>query len=189
MSSAYDWGSFDISLPRYGVCRYRLVVLPPGISAPQRRALRAWRVWPLWGAGIWLCAQIFGVFTDTGSAALIGGLLLFMAVGALAFVRTGDILWQVRTISATSYPGVGHPELTRRRRALELMAGSMMRAERLRKEGLITAAEYQACWRQVYDEMTETERTADVPPVPDRFGRSELSGTSLACGAQRGRLP
>jgi hypothetical protein len=157
VSNQCDWGSFDVSLPRHGVSRYRLVVLPPGISAQQRRALRLWRNWPLWGAGIWLCAQMFGMFTDTGWAAFIGGVLLFMAVGALAFAATGDIPWQVRTISATSYTGYSHHELTRRHRMVLSLAGRMMRAERLRKQGRITGAEYEARWWQVYDEMTEME--------------------------------
>lgn len=168
MSNATDWGSFDISLPRYGVSRYRLVVFPPGISAQQRRALRAWRGWPWWGAGIWLCVQVLGAFTHTGWGAFVGGSLLYVATGAMAFAMTGDTRWRVRTISATSYPGYCHPELTRCHRTLRLLACRMMRADRLLKQGRITAAEYESRWWQVYDAMAGTGQTAVASPAPAR---------------------
>lgn len=166
MSVTGTWGSFEVSLPRYGVSRYRLVVNPPGISEHQRRALRSWRSWPLWGAGLWLGVQILGVVTGTGWAALIGGTLLYMAVGALAFAMTGDVRWRVRTVSATSYPGYCHPELTGRHRGLVSLAARMRRAESLLAQGRITAAEYEARWWEVYDALPGTDtRSGQVTGV------------------------
>jgi hypothetical protein len=49
------WGSLDSYPRRFGVKRYRLVVFPPGISPEERRLLRLWRSWPVWGALLWAC--------------------------------------------------------------------------------------------------------------------------------------
>lgn len=78
-------------------------------------------------------------------------------MGALAFAATGDVLGQLRIISATSYPGYSHRDLVLRLRMVQSLADRMMRAERLRQEGRITRAEYEARWRQVYDEMPEMD--------------------------------
>ena len=38
--------------------RYQLVVYPPGISVGERRRIRLWRGWPLWGALLWVVSEI-----------------------------------------------------------------------------------------------------------------------------------
>ena len=41
-----------------GVTRYRLVIYPPGISETERRRLRVWRGWPMWGALLWIVSYV-----------------------------------------------------------------------------------------------------------------------------------
>ena len=104
------WGSFTIYPARYGVTRYRLVVFPPGISAVERRMLRVWRAWPLWGAALWVGLQIGGATVGMPETALIGGTMLVIAAGAMTFALTGEARMQVRTLWAVSMAGYSHAE-------------------------------------------------------------------------------
>src|ERR1700757_4360209 len=47
---AHPWGSFDATISRYGVRRYRVIVYPPGTTTADRRLARLWRGGALkWG--------------------------------------------------------------------------------------------------------------------------------------------
>ena len=50
------WGSIIVCPERMGVIHYRLVIYPPGISETERRRLRVWRGWPMWGALLWIAS-------------------------------------------------------------------------------------------------------------------------------------
>jgi hypothetical protein len=52
MDEQRPWGSIDTGVSRQGFRRYRLVVVPPGISQLERRLLRLWHRWPVWGAAV-----------------------------------------------------------------------------------------------------------------------------------------
>ena len=56
VDGAFPWGSFIVCLDRMGVTRYRLVIYPPGINEAERRRLRVWRGWPMWGALLWIAS-------------------------------------------------------------------------------------------------------------------------------------
>ena len=56
LDGAHPWGSFDATVGRYGVRRYRLIIYPPGTSAADRQLARLWRGWPVSGAALGLLA-------------------------------------------------------------------------------------------------------------------------------------
>ncbi|BBZ77505.1 hypothetical protein MANY_28420 [Mycolicibacterium anyangense] len=155
------WGSFTVYPARFGVTRYRLVVFPPGISQPQRRALRLWRGWPLWGAALWVVLQIGGSMIGMPETALFGGTMFVIACGAMTFALAGDVRWQVRSLWATSMAGYGHHELDQRYRTLKAMAHALDLADLALDEGRISAAEHEARWWQVYDALDQRLSTPE----------------------------
>ena len=164
VNNAHVWGSFDVFPARYGVSRYRLVVFPPGICARDRRMLRLWRAWPVWGAALWLTVQILGVLAATPAAALIGGSMLYLGSGALTYALIGDARWQVRTISAVTMAGIRDAEMAEKYAALRRFARLLDRADLRLDEGQISPTEHEALWWQVYDAMGEMPE----PTTPTR---------------------
>lgn len=91
------WDSIDIRPGEYGTVRYRLVVVPPGVTGVERR-LPLSETWPAWGAVLWLISEVglssalqpwaaFGISTLAYlgiEAALIGRL------GALRLAKKGE---------------------------------------------------------------------------------------------------
>lgn len=145
------WGSFDAYPARYGVARNRLVVFPPGITARERRILRVWRGWPLWGAALWLSLQVGGALAGMPETALIGGTMIYIAAGAMAFVLAGDTRLRVRSLRAISIAGYGHDEVDRRYAQLRVMARALDQADLDLEEGRISPLQHEARWWQVYD--------------------------------------
>lgn len=160
MTSGRVWGSFDAYPARYGVARYRLVVFPPGITAAERRLLRAWRGWPLWGTALWLGLQIAGALVGMSATALIGGSMICIAVGALMFVLAGETRARVRTLCATTMAGYGHADLDRRYLVLRVMARALDQADLDLEEGRISPSLHEARWWQVYDVLDSMAGTA-----------------------------
>jgi pimeloyl-ACP methyl ester carboxylesterase len=163
------WGSFDAYPARYGVARYRLVVFPPGITARERRILRMWRSWPLWGAALWVGLQIGGELAGMPETALIGGSMIYIAVGALVFVLAGDTRVRVRTLCAVNIAGYGQDDVDRRYSVLRVMARTLDHADLDLEEGRISPPEHEARWWQVYDVLdamassAPSSRTSHTP--------------------------
>ena len=155
------WGSFTIYPARYGVTRYRLVVFPPGISVVERRMLRVWRAWPLWGATLWVGLQIGGAVLGMPETALIGGTMLVIASGAMTFALTGEARMQVRSVWALSMAGYGNSEVDRRSVLLRAMAHTLDRADMDLEEGRISPAEHEVRWWRAYDALGELSATAE----------------------------
>jgi hypothetical protein len=154
------WGSFTIYPARYGVTRYRLVVFPPGISTAQRRMLKLWRTWPLWGPTLWVGLQIAGAAVGMPETALIGGSMLVIATGAMIFALAGDTRLQVRSLWAVSIAGYGNCEADERCTLLRVLARNLDRADMDLEEGRISPAEHEARWWRVYDALGELTATA-----------------------------
>ncbi len=149
------WGTFTVYPARFGMTRYRLVVFPPGISEGQRRILRLWRAWPMWGAALWVSLQIGGSLAGMPETALIGGTMLVIAAGAMTFALAGDPRWQVRSMWAVSMAGYSHDEVDEGYRTLKAMAHTLDRADLALEEGRISAVEHEARWWAVYDALAE----------------------------------
>jgi Family of unknown function (DUF6611) len=149
------WGSFTVYPARFGVTRYRLVVFPPGISAAERRMLRVWRAWPMWGAALWVGLQIGGSVVGMPETALIGGTMLVIAIGAMTFALTGETRLQVLSLWAVSMAGYRHTEVDQRYALLRALARTLDRADMDLEEDRISPAEYEARWWRAYDAIGE----------------------------------
>lgn len=152
------WGSFDAYPSRYGVTRYRLVVFPPGITVHERRMVRVWRSWPLWGAALWLGLQICGELAGTSETALIAGSMIYIAVGAMTFVLAGETRVRVRTLCAVTM--AGHEDVDRRYHRLRVMARALDHADLDLAEGRISPLQHEARWWQVYDVLDAMAKSA-----------------------------
>ena len=158
------WGSFTVYPARFGVTRYRLVVFPPVLGAGQRRMLRLWRAWPLWGAGLWLVLQVAGALAGMSETALIGGSMLVIATGALTFALSDETRCQVRTMWAVSMAGYRHDDVDRRYSLLRALARTLDRADMDLEDGRISPAEHEARWWLVYDTVADAP-SPDARPV------------------------
>lgn len=156
-----DWGSFTIYPARFGVTRYRLVVFPPGISTPQRRMLKLWRTWPIWGAALWVGLQIGGALVGMPETALIGGTMLVIAAGAMTFALTGEARMQVRTLWAVSMAGYSHADVDQNYALLRVLARHLDRADMDLEEDRISPAEHEARWWRAYDALGKLAATAE----------------------------
>ena len=147
------WGSLVVCPDRMGVIRYRLVIYPPGISEAERRRLRVWRGWPMWGALLWIvsCVILTGLIGPrpallVSTAACLGG-------GVVTFTGAGDVRAQVRTMRATVMSGYPDPVSRDARRKLKRLAATLIEADEQRQLGLISPIEYEMIWWQVYDSI------------------------------------
>ena len=130
--------------------------------------LRLWRGWPLWGAGLWLAAQIAGASTGMGTTAFFAGTMFYIASGAMAFALTGDIRWRVRTIWAIKAPDpLAGDDMIERYDRLHASARTLDRADRDLDEGRISAIEHEAVWWQAYDATVPVP--ASQSPAPRRL--------------------
>src|SRR5689334_13900125 len=99
------WGSIDVRPDRFGVTRYHLVVFPPGISDSERRRVRVARGWPLWGALVWVCCEIWFSQLTGPWAALAASTTIYLGLGLVATTMAGETRKQVRTIGTMVVAG------------------------------------------------------------------------------------
>lgn len=159
------WGSFDVYLGRYGETRYRLVVFPPGISRDERRLLRIWRLWPKWGAALFLATQVWLVnATSTGWAMAIST-AVWLASGAISSALSGDTRTRVRTLTAIAMNGWHDKAAADRLATMQTLITALQDADDQRARGSLSEPEHEAvCW-DVYNQLT---LIADRPAIVDR---------------------
>jgi hypothetical protein len=147
------WGSIDIRPDRFGVTRYHLVVLPPGISESDRRRVRVARGWPLWGALVWVVCEIaLSHMTDPWTA-LVASTAIYLGLGLVATMRAGDARRQVRTIGVMVMAGHHDPVSSALHHKLDNLAGALVEADELLARGEISATAHEMTWWRVYDQM------------------------------------
>jgi len=147
------WGSIDIRPDRMGVTHYVLVVYPPGISEAERRSVRIWRGWPMWGALLWIASDVVLTHRVDPWAALALSTAACLGAGIAAFMRAGDARARVRTMKATVMSGFPDPTSRAICRKLQALAVTLIEADEHRKLGLISPIEYEMIWWQVYDQI------------------------------------
>ncbi|BBZ32046.1 DUF6611 family protein [Mycolicibacterium confluentis] len=144
------WGSLDVRPDRFGT-RYLLVVYPPGITATERRRVRIWRGWPLWGTLLALVmAATLGRSLGTPTAVGIS-IALSLSVGALVFVRAGQTRTRVRTVGGLMLATAHDPKAAQTCRRIETLAATMLQADGHLRAGDITPTEHELIWWSVYD--------------------------------------
>ena len=105
LDGAHPWGSFDATVGRYGVRRYRLIIYPPGTSTADRRLARLWRGWPITGAALVLLAvMLLGNAAASPDTVLAVAVAAYVSIGALLFLRAGPHRVRVRSMSIILMP-------------------------------------------------------------------------------------
>jgi hypothetical protein len=154
------WGSLRVDANHYGLTRYRLVVFPPGIAPDERLLLRVWRSWPVWGAVLFLTAEIWLSRSTSANAALAMSITLFLVSGAVAMALAGSTRGRVRSCTVVLMRGVEDAESLQAHRELQVLANLLNDADSRLADGLITGAEHEAVVWGVYERMdAETART------------------------------
>ncbi len=147
------WGFARIQIDRFGVTRYRLVVYPPGIDAAERRRLRIWRGSPIWGAALWVVAeiclqQLMGPWTalaiSSASVILLGG---------VARTMVGETPTMVRTMGVMTMPGHTDAATIGARNKLQAMVATLYDADERVDAERMSPIEHEALWWQVYDQL------------------------------------
>jgi hypothetical protein len=147
------WGAATVTVDRFGGTRYRLIVYPPGIGVTERRWLRAWRGWPLWGAMLWVFAEIL-LSDEIGTwTALAVGVTTFVVSGVVTSVMAGATRGHVRTLGAMVLAGYHDPVSTAERHKLQSLASILLQADDHRRDGRLSPIDYEHLWWQVYDQM------------------------------------
>jgi hypothetical protein len=159
LDGGHTWGALDISPTRYGVTRYRLVVFPPGISADDRRLLRAWRTWPVWGTATFLALEMLLVPTIGSGAALGISAGVFLGAGAVSMAMTGTNRCDVRTLTATRTGRTEDPMFADRFAELDALAHDLALADRKLANGQISTVGHEFLVWRVYDRMATDART------------------------------
>jgi hypothetical protein len=157
VDGAHPWGSFDATVGRYGLRRYRLVIFPPGITATDRRLLRLWRGWPLGGGALALfVAMLVG---GPGTTVLVT-VAAYLAVGAVLFVVTAGARGGVRTMSLTLLTEQLGPDDRRSFAEWDAIVSVLTRADHMLTTGAITRPQHEALWWQAYDRLEAPSMTA-----------------------------
>ncbi|OBF25121.1 hypothetical protein A5727_05565 [Mycobacterium sp. ACS4331] len=150
MDSRDPWGTLQIRPDRFGT-RYLLVVYPPGITAAERRRVRIWRGWPLWGLmfGLIMAAPLTRTLGTLTGVVVAAGLAL--VAGAVAFSRAGHARIQVRTAGGLMLATAYDPAAARACRRIETLASTLLQADGHLRAGDITPTEHELIWWSVYD--------------------------------------
>lgn len=152
------WGSLDVGRNRFGVTRYRLVVYPPGLSQSERRGLRLWRGFPLWGAALWLACEILLAPAADPWTALAVSTAVTLAAGATAHWLAGATRGQVHTLGVTVLTGYRIPSCEEDCQKIERVLDVMANADDRYAHGELSPAAYEMAWWSAYD--LTAERTA-----------------------------
>jgi hypothetical protein len=147
------WGSVDLWPGRYGFRNYRLVVFPPGITPVDRRLVRLWRGWPMWGVPLWVMSVIVLSNSLTPGVAMVGSMAVYLAAGAITFTLAGQARAQVRSLQVVLIDGHVDPHSAARYAEWKQLVGILTGADDLVTEGKASIVEHEAVWWQAYDRL------------------------------------
>ena len=158
LDGQHVWGSVDFWPGRYGFRKYRLVVYPPGISAAERRLLRLWRGWPLWGIGLWLiCEVVFNRMVSPGPA-LAWSTTVYLLSGALMFALSSQLRGQVRSLQVVLIDGSNDSCSAGLHAQWEELASLLIDADERLDRGQASPVQHEAVWWQAYDRLGQSAR-------------------------------
>lgn len=153
LDGRHDWGSVDASPTRHGVTHYRLVVFPPGTDTVERRLLRAWRAWPMWGAVLLVVSQIvLGAFFAPGAALAVSA-SAYVAGSVFLFARVSELRSGVRTLSVVRIAGYTDQRSAAMFTELKSLLAVLCHADAQRDRGESSPTDHEAAWWRVYDRL------------------------------------
>jgi hypothetical protein len=147
-----QWGTLTIQPDRFGT-RYLLVVYPPGSTDAERRRIRIWRGWPLWGALLWVLSEMTLIRHIDPWLALVVSTGLLTVCAVAAFAAAGAPRGRVRVLAATLLPRRYDPVSKDLCDTMTELAQTLRDADTLRATGAISAARFELTWWTVYDAM------------------------------------
>lgn len=152
-----QWGSLTIQPDRFGT-RYHLVVYPPGTTVDERRRVRIWRGWPLWGALLWILAEMVLTRQLGPWPALVVSTAMLVVTAATARALSGPARTRVHTLAATLLPRQYDPVTTALCTTMHELARTLREADSLRAQGMLSPAQFETVWWQIYNEMDVVAR-------------------------------
>lgn len=133
--------------------RHRLVVFPPGTNHAERRRLRLWRGWPLWGAVLWIVSEVVLSNQLAPIPAVAASTTIYLLSGYCAFVAAGTPRPQVRIEVAITMTDLSDLDSRARRDDISRHAKLLTDADNRLATRHITAAEHEMIWSEVYQQM------------------------------------
>lgn len=150
LDGAAQWGAVNVRAERFGITRYWLVVYPPGITAAERRRIRAWRGWPLWGAVLWVVSLVALAHLLGGWTPVLLSTAAYAAAGSVTYVRAGDLRAKVRAADVMIMPGSRDQQALTASATIRVLAATMIHADQQLRTGAITPTIHEAIWWRVY---------------------------------------
>ncbi|MEN0071922.1 MAG: DUF6611 family protein [Propionicimonas sp.] len=148
------WGEAEVTVPRGGVPRYCLVVYRPGIEASDRRLLRLWHRWPLYGGTGFFATALLVAFVLPAPWPLLTAIGWFLTGFGLLGYLTADERARVRRLSLFDdgdAAGLADAAALARLRCLgELLVA----ADADLASGRITQVEHALAWSTAYTELS-----------------------------------
>jgi hypothetical protein len=147
------WGSVDLWPGRYGFRKYRLVVFPPGISPADRRLVRLWRGWPMWGAILWVLSEIvLGNMLSPGPA-MVWSTTVYLASGAVTFALAGEVRARVRSLQVVLIDGYVDPHSAALYDEWKELVGILTEADHLLDQGKSSPVQHELVWWEAYERL------------------------------------
>lgn len=157
LDGEHAWGALEVGPGRSGFRRFRLIVLPPGISTVERRYVRLARSWPTWGAVLWLLVATALSANQRPPIACAYAAAVTVAAGAFAYAMAGNARSRVRTLQAIVIDGYHDPTTAARYAQLSQSAETLLKADASLELGEISIADHEFIWWQVYESLTEAQ--------------------------------
>lgn len=135
--------------------RVVLTVFPPGVSVAQRRALRLWRSWPIWGPVLWLIGEV--VLAARGLSSVTSLVIATVTTAAVVVVMASiaaPTRQGVRTMELFTMPGCTTVDVLSRRRDVIDLAAMLIEADARLDHRRITPVEHELVWHDAYRRMT-----------------------------------
>ncbi|PXW28806.1 UNVERIFIED_CONTAM: hypothetical protein DES50_11190 [Williamsia faeni] len=169
-----SWGSTNTWCSRHGTIRRRLVVFPPGISATERRCLRLWRGWPLWGSALWLTVELILSNQIAPVLAIIICTILVVLAGIATFIRAGEARRGVRTQDVLVVSdGLVDLDTMLENAEITRQTQTLIDADNQLAAGQINAIEHETIWSTIYHQIP-----AAKPSIPDTQRVRSSAGTA-----------
>lgn len=123
---------------------------PPGITSAERRRIRAWRGWPLWGAVLWVVSLVVLSQLLGGWTPVVLSTAAYAAAGIVTYVRAGDLRAKVRAADVMIMPGSRDQQALTACATIRVLAATMIHADQQLRTGAITPTMHEAIWWRVY---------------------------------------
>ena len=171
LEGPHPWGELRMVSPGRGWVVLRLAVLPPGVTAIQRRALHFRAIWPVVGAVLGVLALVTAgaiLSPETLTPLVVGGYLAGFAVG---FVTTGDVARRVKRVNVTQFLEAGGLRSVGPLAELERVVSEFEQLDARHASGELDAVGYEHAWGRIYDAIE-----SDEPPSIAHRHFWQLSG-------------